>query len=187
MKIKQKNKMGFDGKVKITLAKLKTPAQWKLNNKIKELQKKGLPFIDLVRKLNKICEVKVFHYENVTTTVGRTMIMNNLASTSPDNVMRVNYGALGDDGTTPVIGDTALGNETTRKLLGSEINNAAVGLFTQFYTAAEAIDTHLEAGLFSDGAAGAGTGILLIHALINITKTNSTTLTVDHSLQLNDV
>ena len=179
--------MGFDGKVKITLAELKTPAQWKLNDKIKELQKKGLPFLDLVRKLNKMCDVKIFKFENVTTTAGHTMIMNNLTDTSPDNVMRVNYGALGDDNTTPVIGDTALGNETTRKLIASEVNSAAVGYFTQFYTAAEAIDTHLETGLFSDGAAGAGTGILLIHALINITKTGTSTLTVDSTLTLGDV
>ena len=180
--------MGLDGKVKCTLARLKTPKQWSLNNKIKEItEKTGKTPMNLVRKLNEMCETQIFKYENVTTTAGRTMIMNNLTDPSPDNAIRISYGAVGDDNTTPVIGDTALGNETTRKLVGSETNSSSTGYITQFYTAAEAIDTHKETGLFSDATATTDSGVLVIHALISITKTGTDTLTIDHTIQLSDV
>lgn len=186
-RIKIEGNFGLDGKVKATLAKLETDEQWKLHKEIERRIRLGHPFMELVRRLNKICRVKIFEYCNITTTVGRTMIINNLCDTAPDNTMLINYGAVGTNNTAPAVGDSQLVAENTRKLIASRTNAAQVGYISQFYTATEAVAQLYETGLFSNATAVADSGILVIRALININKQNTETLTIDHTLTLSDI
>lgn len=187
MKHLESSKMGLEGKIKVTLAKLEFPRQWNLHNEIIKRTKKGLPFIELVKELNRICKIRIFEYQNITTTVGRTMIMNNLCDASPDYTMLINYGAVGTGTTAVSEAQTQLVTENTRKLIASITNSTITGYITQFYTAAEAVASLKETGLFSNASATANSGIMVARALINITKQNTETLTVDWSIVLNDV
>lgn len=133
----------------------------------------------------KTAEIKrIYEYDNLNPTVGRTMIANNLTNTSPDNTMRVNYVALGSDATSVANGDTILGTETYRNLIASQTNSSNIAYFTGFYSATETSGTYNEAGLFSDGTASADTGILFSHVNISITKSASETLTIDWTITI---
>jgi len=130
-------------------------------------------------------EVKrITEYDNLICTVGNTMIANNLSDASPDNTMKVNYVALGSDDTAPAIGDTALGTETYRNTVSSSSNVLNVAYFTGFFNTTETTGTYKEAGLFSNGGAGADSGILLSHVAIDVTKDNTETLTIDWTLTI---
>jgi len=130
-------------------------------------------------------EIKRVHeYDNLICTVGKTMIANNLTSGSPDNTMVINYVALGSDGTSPAAGDTTLGTEVYRNTVASETNANNVAYITGFFDATETTGTYLEAGLFSDGGAGADTGVLVSHVNINVTKSNTETLTIDWTITI---
>lgn len=134
---------------------------------------------ELVKDLNRISEVEKTVIKNLNPTVGRTMLANNLTASSPTNVMRVNYVALGTGTTAPVNGDTTLETEVYRNATASATNASNVAYITGFYTATETTGTYREAGLFSDGTASADTGVLVSRVAINITKTITNTLTVD--------
>jgi len=75
------------------------------------------------------------------------MIANNLVATSPTDVMRINYTALGDSATAVANGDVALGNEVYRKTTASYTNAANVAYVTAFYTADE--DAIFKRGYFN--------------------------------------
>jgi len=183
--IPKSDSLKIKGKVKATVARMKKPQHFRLYEEILRRIKMKLPFIDLVRELNYLCTIRIFETPNTVCTVGRSMIADNLTNSGPDHTMLVNYTAVGDDSTAPVIGDTALGNETYRKTPPASLTNSNnIAYITAFYTAAEAIDTHKECGLFSDGSGVADSGVLLIHASIDISKTGVDTLTVDHTLTI---
>jgi len=189
IKIKKKQSIGLKGVYTFTKAKLETKEQYALHEKIKHYLKEGREAIDLIRKLNSICETKVFVEENIIVTSGRTMIANNLVATSPTDVMRINYTALGDSATAVANGDVALGNEVYRKTTASYTNAANVAYVTAFYTADEDDDTYHEAGLFSNATGAADSGVLFSHVLLNqptgIIKSNTETLTLDYILTVN--
>ena len=173
------------GIIKATLATIQTKAQWDLHKEIERRVKVGLPFMDLVKRLNQMCRIEVVANQvNLDPKVGRTMIMNNLTNTSPTNTLRINYGALGTGTTAPADGDTAMETETYRKLVSSQTNSTNVGYVSMFYAATDCNGTYKEVGLFSDGEAGSGTGILVVHSAVNITKSAIQTLTIDHVLTL---
>lgn len=132
---------------------------------------------------NKVTKVKI--YENLVPTVARTMIANNLSSTSPTDVMRINYSALGTGTTAPVNADTQLEVETFRKLIASQTNALNVAYFTAFYTAIECNGTYREAGLFANASATINSGILFSRVAINITKSITETLTIDYTITIN--
>lgn len=97
------------------------------------------------------------------------------------------YIALGDDNTTPVAGDTTLGNETYRKAVSDRNSASAVATIAVFYASGEATGTHEEVGLFGDGnttsaTGSADTGILYSHTLLNVTVAASQNLTVTYTL-----
>ena len=188
IEIKEKQSIGMKGVYKFTKAKLETPEHFALHEKIKRYLKEGREAIDLIRKLNSICETKVFVEDNIIPTVGRTMIANNLVATSPTDVMRINYTALGDSATAVANGDTTLGNEVYRKTTASYTNAANIAYVTAFYTADEDDDTYHEAGLFSDATAAADNGVLFSHVLLNqptgIVKSNTETLTLDYQISV---
>ncbi len=131
-------------------------------------------------------KIKGIHkYTNLIPTVGRTMIANNLTSASPDDAMRVNYAAVGSGVTAPANGDTTLETETFRNTIASQTNASNVAYFTMFIGATEDTGTYREAGLFSNGGAGADTGVLLSRVAINITKSGTETLTIDWTITIN--
>jgi hypothetical protein len=161
---------------------------YKYMNKIKEKKQENIcmkghwKFTIRDAKTGKVKRVQ--EYENIIPTVGRTMIADNLTNASPDNAMRVNYVALGSDGTAVANSDTTLTAETYRNTVASETNSNNIAYITGFFNATEDDGTYLEAGLFSDGTASADTGILLSHVNINVTKSNTETLTIDWSLTI---
>ncbi len=126
----------------------------------------------------------VKYYQNIITTVAFTMITNNLVDPTPDNDMLVSHAALGSDDTAVAIGDTTLGTETYRNAIASMTNSANIAYMTAFFNQTEVTGTFKEAGIFSDGAAGADTGILISHVNIDVTKTNVQKLTIDWTLTL---
>lgn len=130
-------------------------------------------------------QVQVFEYENIIPTSGRTNIANHLTAAVPTNALRLNKAALGTGTNAPANSDTQLQTETYRNDLASRTNNANIAYVTAFFTATEVTGTFREAGIFSDGTASANTGVLFSRVAINITKSNSQTLTLDWTLTVN--
>lgn len=130
-------------------------------------------------------EVKrIYKYENIIPTVGRTMIANNLTSASPTNVMKITHAALGSSTSTPANTDTQLGTETYRNAIASITNANNIAYASGFYTATETTGTYRECGIFSNGTGSANSGVLLSRVAINITKSNTETLTLDWTLTI---
>lgn len=127
-------------------------------------------------------EVKYYH--NLITTVAFAMILNNLTDPTPDNDMLASHIALGSDDTAVAIGDTILGTETYRNAVASMTSADNVGYITGFFSQTETDGVYKEAGIFSDGAAGADTGILLSHVNIDVTKSDVQKLTIDWTITL---
>ena len=141
-------------------------------------------FNHCVRELNNTCKTTVEIYENIVPTVGRAMIANNLTNVSPTNVMRIKYAELGSGTNSPANGDTTLQTSSYRNLIASITNASNVAYATAFFNATETTGTYREAGIFCDGSASAGTGVLLSRVAINVTKTSSETLTIDWALTI---
>jgi len=133
------------------------------------------------RAYNKLFLVSETVTKNIMTTVGRSVSAQICGG---DNTYsgNVNYTALGDDNTAPVIADATLGNETTRKALSSGTDASNITYLETFLTAVEAVDTHEEYGMFIDGAAGADTGQLLNRWIETKVKSNVETLNVQSIL-----
>jgi rhamnose utilization protein RhaD (predicted bifunctional aldolase and dehydrogenase) len=130
-------------------------------------------------------EVQVFEYDNIIPITGRTLIANNLTDATPDNNIRLNKAALGTGTNTPANSDTQLQTETYRNDLASRTNADNIAYVSAFFSATEVTGTFREAGIFADGASGANTGVLFSRVAINITKTNTQTLTLDWTLTIN--
>ena len=129
-------------------------------------------------------EVQVFEYDNIIPVSGRTLIANNLTSVSPTNAIRLNKSALGTGTNAPANSDTQLQTETYRNDLASRTNAANIAYATAFFNATETTGTYREAGIFSDGTGAANSGVLFSRVAINITKTNTQTLTLDWVLTI---
>jgi hypothetical protein len=128
---------------------------------------------------------RITYYHNVICTVGKTMIADNLTNASPDNTMRINYFAVGDDATAVGAGDSTLGNEVYRNLVASETNADNIAYISGFLSATEDADTYGEAGLFANGTGSADSGILVSHVNITETKSVTETLTIDWQITIN--
>lgn len=179
-----KEKASLKGVYVITKAFLETAEQFALNDKIVKLRAEGKEYLHLLRELNTICRTQKYVYENIVPTVGRTLIANNLTDATPDNLMLIKYAEVGTSTQAPANGDTALIASTYRNAIASRTNAANIGYATAFFGATETSGTFREAGIFCDGTATAGTGILLSRVAINITKTTSETLTIDWTLTI---
>lgn len=129
-------------------------------------------------------EEQVFEYDNLIPTVGRTLIANNLTAAVPDNSIRLNKAALGTGTNAPANGDTQLQTETYRNDLASRTNADNVAYVTAFFNATEVTGTFREAGIFANGGSGANTGVLFSRVAINITKSNTQTLTLDSTFTI---
>lgn len=179
-----KEKTSLKGVYTFTKAFLETAEHFKLNDLIVEAKKAGKEYTHLVEKLHSICRTEKVVYENIVPTVGRTMIANNLTNSVPTNSPLIKYAELGSGTNTPANGDTALQTSTYRNAIASRTNASNVAYATAFFSATETSGTYREAGIFCDGSATAGTGILLSRVAINVTKSTSETLTIDWTLTI---
>ena len=179
-----KEKVGLKGVYVITRANLEKPEHFALDQKIKDLRSKSMPFLHLVRQLNDMCRVDKFVFENLVPTVGRTLIANNLTDATPDNTMLITHAALGSGGTAPANGNTTLETEVYRNAIASLANANNVGHAAAFYNASETSGTYAEAGIFCNGTGSADSGILLSRVLISVTKSTEQTLTIDWTLTI---
>jgi len=127
---------------------------------------------------------RVYHYQNLVPTVGRTMIANNLTDPTPDDDPLVSHVALGTGTTAPANGDTTLETETFRNAVASRTNGNNIAYITGFFDSTEVTGTFREAGIFVNGSGAADSGILLSRVAINITKSNTETLTIDWTLTI---
>lgn len=184
IQVTKSEKLGLSGQIVARLATLSQPHHWALYRRILNHIREGKEFMHLVRQLNGMCKAKIVADHNLNPTVGRTMIMNNLTDATPDNTMLIDYTSLGTGTNAPANGDTQLQTEVFRKVTASRSNASNVGYVSAFYTTTETSGTYRECGLHSNATATANSGILVVRAAINITKTTSQTLTIDHTLTL---
>ena len=140
-------------------------------------------FLDLRGKIKIILrheftkEKLIYRYSNLVVTVAKEMVMSRLAG--EENDCNITYLAVGTDSTTPAVGDTTLGTEVDRKVLS---NITAVGRtisYSTFFALDEGNGVLKEMGLFGEAAsAAADSGTMFNHALINLTKTDEYTMTI---------
>lgn len=196
-----KQNITLKGVYKFTLAHIETDEQRELDNKIKMLQQEAAAAfaagnfiradqlqtmaLPLVRQLNSICRTEIVVKENLIPDVARTGLANWLTSGSPSPAsLRLNYTALGTGTTAPANADTQLQTETYRKAIASESNTNNVVYATAFYTTTETTGTYREAGIFMNATGTANSGTLFSRIAINITKNNTTTLTIDYTVTI---
>jgi len=130
-------------------------------------------------------EVKrVQEYFNLIPTVARTMLADQLVSSSPTNNPKINYTALGSGTTAPANTDTTLETEDYRKVIASLTKANNIVHASAFYDATEVDGTFKEAGVFCDATAAADSGVLLSRVAIDVTKSNTETLTVDYVITI---
>lgn len=178
---------GLKGVYTIKRAQLETEEHFALDREIGLLHKAGkfLEAKPLIDKLNRICRVEVFVYENIIPTVGRAALANWLTQGSPSPAsIKLNYTSLGTGTNTPANSDTQLQTETYRKAIASTTNADNVAYCTAFYTAPETSGTFREAGVWMNATGTANSGTLFSRVAINIVKTTSTTLTIDYTVTL---
>lgn len=175
---------GFKGVYRVTKAFLEKPEHFALDAHIRALRESGQEYLHLVARLNEMCRTEVKMYENIVPTVARQMIANNLTNALPTNLMRVKYAEVGTGITAPANTDVALQTSTYRNSIASITNASNIAYVTAFYGATETSGTFREAGIFSDGSATAGTGVLVSRVAINVTKSTSETLTIDWTLTI---
>jgi hypothetical protein len=129
-------------------------------------------------------KVRIFEYDNVVCTVGKAMLANNLSISAATDDPFLNYVAVGTNAAAPVAANTQLGTENTRVLTASGTNASNVAYVTGFFGQTQAVATLREAGIFSNGTASANSGVLFSHVAINITKSNTETLTLDWTVTI---
>ena len=123
--------------------------------------------------------------ENITTTVGRSVIAQRLSGITTYTGV-VNYGALGTSNTAAAVGNTQLGAEVYRKALSSGTYASNVAYLENFYTATETTGTYQEYGFFIDGTGSANTGQLFNRFTSTVVKSNTETLNVQSTITINN-
>lgn len=139
----------------------------------------------LVEKLESKFKKRELVVENITTTVGRSVLAQRLGGDTT-YTGTVNYTALGSDNTAPVVGDSTLGTEVYRKALSSGTDANNIAYLETFFTASETTGTYEEYGMFIDGTGSADTGQLFNRFTSTITKSGTETLNVQSVITLND-
>lgn len=178
----------LSGEYVFTKARIETVQQRELYDKIEERRASGEDYIGLVRELNALCETEVLRVKNTITTVGLTMVANNLASVSPTNLMKFSHSALGAGTTSPTVSDTMLEDEQYRRQVASVSNNGKIVYVTAFYGASETSGLFTEHAIFSDGSLTENSGVMFSRVLLNngsgVNKSTSETLTIDYTLTI---
>jgi hypothetical protein len=134
-------------------------------------------------KTGRIKRVQKRH--NLLPTVGRTAVAAHLGDTTPSpSVLYPNYVALGSGTNAPANGDTTLQTEVYRNLVASRTYANNIAYLTGFFSATETNGTYKEAGLFIEGTGAANSGTLFSRVALNITKSNTETLTLDWTITI---
>ena len=126
----------------------------------------------------RVLDIQEFH--NLITNDGLNLLRDGLSGDVTDS--EIKYVAIGDNNTAPLVGDTALGNETFRKARTSYTRPAAGQVNTVHYIApAEAVGVIEELGWFAGAAAGAGAGSgeMIARVLYSRTKTNLESIQIE--------
>lgn len=139
----------------------------------------------LIDRLHENFKVEELVIENITTTVGRSVLAQRLGGDTTYTGI-VNYTALGDDNTAAVVGDATLGNETYRKAISSGTDAANIAYLETFFTASETSGTFEEYGMFIDGTGSADTGQLFNRFTSTVVKSLTETLNVQSIITFND-
>lgn len=123
-------------------------------------------------------------YRNVICTPGKNYLAQWLNIETPAMTLTNIYGAVGTSVTAPASGDTTLGAELARVVLGSNSRLNNVVTLDFFFSTSEGNGTLTEAGCFLGATSAANNGNLLSHVTISETKTTSVTMTLEFSLQV---
>lgn len=150
--------------------------------KLKELWDEYHFYLGKLHKKFKVAEVVI---ENVTTTVGRSVLAQRLGGDTT-YTGTVNYTALGSDNTAAAVGDATLGTEVYRKALTSGTDSSNVAYLETFFTASETSGTYEEYGMFIDGTGSADSGQLFNRFVQSVTKSATETLNVQSIITFND-
>lgn len=134
------------------------------------LSAKGEVFIE-IKGPDQIIKEKI-HIPNLVVQAGRDFIAERLISNT-DNFMT--HMAVGTDGTTQALSDTALGSEEARQAFDSATRNANVTTFVTTYAPGTATAGIQEAGIFN--AASGGT-MLCRTAFLVVNKAAADTMVV---------
>jgi hypothetical protein len=133
----------------------------------------------------KITRIK--EYDNLLTDAWLGAILNNSVASSPTHALKIIKFALGSNTTAPAISDVKLGTETYRNNVASLTSSGKVLYATGFFSATEFDGTIKEVGLFAGAAtADADTGLLVNHAAVDETKSDTESLTIDVTITLAD-
>jgi len=112
------------------------------------------------------------NFKNLITSAGKNLLAEALRNNAID--CEIKYIGIGSDNTAPTTADTALGNETFRKAVTSQIAGGTGITITNLYVAPEeAVGTIEEIGFFSGASASATTdsGVMFARVLYSRTKT----------------
>lgn len=139
-------------------------------------------YLDILHKLFKKRE---FVIENITCTVGRSVLAQRLSGTVT-YTGTVTHTALGTNATPATVGDATLGTETYRKALSSGTYASNIAYLETFYSASEVSGTFQEYGMFIDGTGAANSGQLFNRFLSAVTKSVTETLNVQSIVTFND-
>jgi len=140
---------------------------------------------EVLREFNKLFLRKQTCVENVTCTVGRSVLMQRLAGITTYSGT-VSHGLLGTSATAPTIGDTQLGAETYRKALSDGTFASNVAYLENFYTTTEVNGTFEEYGFVIDGTGTANTGQLFNRFTTTTVKSALESLNVQSTITCND-
>ncbi len=126
---------------------------------------------------------RISEYDNIILTTCKNMMADRLAQTGND--CNITYGAVGTDGTAPIIGNTTLGAELDRSIVVSISSSGSIVSIRTFFGAAEAVGTIAEFGLFGEAASGTiDTGTMINHTLVSEVKAANETLTIDSTITI---
>ena len=130
--------------------------------------------------------VEIIEVHNVGCSTGMHSLASRMAGA---NKGQVTYLALGTGANTggdaPDISDTTLVTELIRKQISVRSSSGDTAYFRVFFNTSEANNTLTEIGLFGDDATvTADSGTLFARAVIDKTKTDSETLTIDWELSI---
>ena len=172
-------KIKIKGEITANFWRQKNPLLIKWNKYIEKLvkiypQKRGwimknfYCFGNLIKKDKK---------DNIICNAGFSRVIRGLAG-EPTSTS-INYMLLGTGTGTPALTNTQLFNEVYRNPTGMKTFSGNVVYLTAYYTPLEVFGTFTEFGNVIEGTSTANTGFLWSHIIVNWTKDNQTSLTVD--------
>lgn len=133
---------------------------------------------------NPLLNTKRVHVKkNLTPDVFLVALAVQLEQTQTFDIGGDPYIAVGDNGATPVAGNTQLGNETARRLVAVQSRTTAQNEYSVFFNQGELSGNYREIGLFMTGnttqaTSSANTGILASRIQEDFTVGSGETVTI---------